>query len=107
MFFFFILDMSSDNYYSNKIIAQRELRAEKRKQTTAFPADISSSDSDDFDSNTTDYQYSIRTDDLLGSSTLGSSACLTFVCLLCKVHKKIIKYNRKLVRLYRRINMTH
>ncbi|CAF3867587.1 unnamed protein product [Rotaria sordida] len=61
--------MSFEKYYSNKIIAQREKRAERRKQASALPSDTSSSDSDDFASDATNCQSSIRADNVLASTT--------------------------------------
>ena len=74
---FFVLGMSSKKYYSDKVLSQREHRAQKRKQIDCLPSFISS-DSDDSDSDMTECPNSFQTVGLMDSSVLNNNDLLDY-----------------------------
>ncbi|CAF2310214.1 unnamed protein product [Rotaria sp. Silwood2] len=71
--------MSGENYYSNRIISQREKRAERRRQANVLPSASSSSDSDDFDGDGTNLEASTSYENNLNTTTFNAMNLMDYM----------------------------
>ncbi|CAF1485090.1 unnamed protein product, partial [Rotaria sordida] len=71
--------MSEENYYSNRIISQREKRAERRRQANVLPTASSSSDSDNFDGGGTNLEASTSYENSLKPTTLNDMNLMDYM----------------------------